>query len=245
MADPQQQPLGKIPFSIANIMLCSTTGHIAYHPQESSLERRQSGFTCAEDFKRLRRLVASCDVVFHGLNSMETEQGAFRVVSKRRTPLAPNRPQQEPTWVIFCQSLPTSLKSPFWSQAGIPKWLFVCTSCDPQLAPQWEALDPPPYLQTIPLAEKIPYFRGNIAGLLQTLSQQGHQRAALLGGGRLNAAFWQHGLVDDLFLTLSPVVTKGDNLPALLSAPDFGAYPLRLKRCVSKGDFVYLDYSRR
>jgi riboflavin biosynthesis pyrimidine reductase len=211
-------------------MLASVDGKIAFHSNESTTERAKNGFTCDEDFERMRNLVAECDVVFIGARSIETEKGAFRVSNKRNT-------KDEPEWIIFTQSGNISFKSSFWKQSGIPKSIFFASSFNS---------NEPPILRVEEKDfgfAKITCYLGNISGLLNFLNKQKKSRAALLGGGKLNAAFWQNNLVNELNLTLSPIIVGDDQAPKLFEFKSIIKQKLKLKNIFYSNNFVFIDYA--
>lgn len=217
-------------FSIVNIMLASANGKIAFHAHESSAERQKNTFTCQDDHERMRKLVAECNVVFHGARSIESERGGFRVADLRPS-------QKEPEWIIFTQTGNISFQSPFWKQEGIPKSLFFATSFDPNALPNLRVEE-----KEFEFGRMTCYF-GNITGLILYLKNKNYKRAALLGGGKLNSVFWENNLVDELYLTVSPFMVGGADAPYLLNSNSSFNQNLHLKNCTHKDSFVYLDYS--
>lgn len=211
-------------------MLSSLNGKIAFHTNESSTERNKNSFTCKEDFERMRKLVSQCDVVFHGAQSIESESGAFRVADLRQS-------QTEPEWIIFTRTGHLSFQSPFWKQEGIPKSIFYVTSFNKEENPAFRKEE-----KEFNFGKITCYF-GNIIGLLQFLKNKNYNKAALLGGGKLNSAFWEQNLINKLYLTLSPFLVDGDNLPNLLTANAHMEHKLTLEKSYSKNSFVYLDYT--
>lgn len=217
-------------FHIINIMLASVNGKIAFHTNESTTERNNNHFTCPDDFEHMRSLVAQCNVVFCGARTIETERGAFRVSDLRSS-------KHEPEWIIFTRSGELSFKSPFWTQEGIPKSLFFVSSFNMNEAPVFKIEE-----KEFNFC-KITCYLGNINGLILYLKNKNYTKVALLGGGKLNAAFWKNHLVDELYLTVSPFIIGGENIPELLQLKEnFINRKLILKNCESKGNFVFLDY---
>jgi len=223
---------------IINIMLSSLDGKIAFHANESSVERNKNNFTCPEDFERMRKLVSECDVVFHGARSIESEKGAFRVADLRKSSTYSNiqNEKNEPEWIIFTQSGQISFQSPFWKQEGILKSLFFVSSFD---------------LNEFPILKveekefnfgKINCYLGSIGGLIQYLTNKQYKKAALLGGGKLNTAFWESNLIDALYLTLNPFIVGGEETPTLLNLKKHLNKKLQLVQCKNKDGFVFLDY---
>ena len=117
------EKIKKQKFEIINIIAASVDGKIASHSMESSLERNQIGMICNEDFQRMRASVATCDAVFIGAKSIESEKGAFRVSDLTKN-------NSEPEWIIFTQSGNISFQHPFWKQKNISKSIFFVSSFD-------------------------------------------------------------------------------------------------------------------
>lgn len=217
---------------IINIMLASVDGRIAFHRNESSSERTKNHFTCTADFERMRHLVAQCDVVFHGAHSIETEIGAFRVADLRHN-------KEEPEWIIFTRSGEISFQSPFWKQTGIPKSLFFVSSFNLSEEPILKVEEKEFHFGTIKC------LLGNVTGILDYLKNKGSKKAALLGGGKLNTAFWENNLVDELYLTISPVVIGAEEAPQFVNSKSILRSRLVLKKCEVKENFVFLDYAQK
>lgn len=217
--------------NIINIMISSINGKIAFHSNESSAQRNANGFTCVEDFEHMRGLVATCDVVFHGARSIESEAGAFRVAHLRST-------KDEPEWIIFTRSGNISFQSPFWRQKGIPKSLFFVSSFNINEDPILKIETQDFYFG------KLKCYLGNISGLIQYLENKSYTKAALLGGGKLNAVFWDNNLVHDLYLTLSPFLVGMQEAPNLIDSYTMNFSTLLLNKCYTNNHFVYLHYKK-
>ena len=216
-------------------MLSSINGNIAFHANESSAERLQNSFTCPDDFERMQKLVSQCDVVFIGSRSIECELGAFRVAHLKSS-------QQEPEWIIFTRTGNISFKSPFWKQKNLPKSLFFVSSFNVQEKPIF-SIEEKEFNDIQGLnGVRIKCYSGNITGLIQYLKEKNYKKAALLGGGKLNSAFWENNLVNELYLTLSPFLVGGEHLPVLLDTKIPLQKKLILKKCKHKNGFVFLDY---
>ncbi len=215
--------------SIINIMAVTVDGKIASHNRESSLERNQIGMLCKEDFERMRKAVAECDAVFIGARSIESEVGAFRVSDLREE-------NSEPEWIIFTQSGNISFNHNFWQQEKIQKSIFFVSS--------FQFTEKPIF--RIEVKNKsfgnINYYFGNISGLLNYLKSKNKNRFALLGGGKLNAAFWEQGIVTELLLTISPVLLGNIISPSLVSSLQLLSKRLECKKVTQSGNFVFIDY---
>ncbi|BBH52178.1 dihydrofolate reductase family protein [Fluviispira sanaruensis] len=215
--------------TIINIMAASVDGKISAHKLESTEDRNQSGLVCNEDFLRMRKLVATCDAVFLGARTLSTEKGAFRVAN-----LTPK--QAEPEWIVFTRSGEISFSHEFWQQKNIPKSIFFVSSFNKSDEPFLKIEE-----KQFPFAT-INCYLGNIIGLLQYLKEKNYKKIALLGGGELNAAFWEQKLVDELFITISPIIIGNKNAPALISSETILKSILECEKVSQSGDFIFIDY---
>ena len=215
--------------SIVNIMAATVDGKIASHHMESSLERNQIGMLCKDDFERMRKVVSECDAVFIGARSIESELGAFHVSDLRER-------NNEPEWIIFTQTGNISFNHNFWQQGKIPKSIFFVSSFQFSEKPLLR------FEEKIESFGKINYYLGNISGLIKFLKSKNKNKFALLGGGKLNAAFWEQGLVDELYLTISPILLGNIHSPSLVSSSHLLSKKLECKKVTQSGNFVFIDY---
>ena len=68
------------------------------------------------------------------------------------------------------------------------------------------------------------------------------KRFALLGGGKLNTAFWEKNLVTDLLLTVSPLIIGNMHSPNLVSSSHLLSKKLECRKVTQSGNFVFIDY---
>lgn len=213
---------------IINIMLSSLDGRIAKRQSESTPTRHRNGFTSSHDFEHMRRLVSTCDAVFIGWRSLTSERGAFRTADLRAS-------KQEPLWVVFSRTGEMDLSHAFWRQNEIPRAVAFCTD--------WETAPPMARSETRDLlGHPTEFFVGNIGGILSLLKSQNKLKIALLGGGELNAHFWNANLVNKLHLTLSPVLTSLPGSVPFLQGLE-RVVNLNLTHTEHKNGFLYLEYT--
>jgi riboflavin biosynthesis pyrimidine reductase len=80
--------------------------------------------------------------------------------------------------------------------------------------------------------------------VLGDLRARGIESLLCEGGPTLNRALLAAGLVDELFLTLSPVVTGDDTQPAIVMGGALPApLPLELRSIATADGDLYLRYS--
>lgn len=213
---------------IINILLGSVDGKIASHDQQSSSERRLLQFTNTDDFKHLQKITAQCDAVLIGAKSLHSESGAFRVAHLRKD-------QREPHWFVMTKSGNIKFEHPFWKQQDIPKSIFHHSTLSSRDSTAGSSIT-----NTNEMYDN--YYKGNIFDFFKSLSQQKIKKIALLGGGELNGFFWEHNLVSELHLTLSPFVIGDKNAPQLISANHALNTKLQLKYARKKKNFLFLHY---
>jgi dihydrofolate reductase len=63
------------------------------------------------------------------------------------------------------------------------------------------------------------HIRANLDTVLMEIQQQGYRRVWLVGGGKIVSLFMQRGLVDELILTVIPVIL-GAGIPMFASVPE-------------------------
>lgn len=210
-------------------MAISVDGKIASHASESTTERNKIGMLCSADFERLKQAVALNDCVFISSKSIEVEKGAFRV--NKHTDKG-----TEPEWIVFTLSGKYNFSHPFWSQKEIPKSLFHVIDFNINSNPELSIKE------IIIKNEKITFYKGNISGLLEYLVKNKKTKYGLLGGGKLNASFWEQNLVNNLLLTLSPMLFGKFDLPSLVSSSHLLLKKLKCERIAQLGDFIFIDY---
>lgn len=204
---------------IINVMGASIDGRIASHPHESDAERQRYGFTNAEDHAHLRRLLATCDAVIVGGHSVNVSGGVMEV---RRADGV------YPTWVL-CTNQGFAPDEPIWSQPDTPKWVVSAAALGPDRCPA--------------SVRNVVYGDAEWAeSTAAACREAGFERVLLFGGGLVNRAFYAAGLVDELVLTVCPVVV-GRTTGVPVVAPDL-ALPVHfeLTNTEVEGNLVFLHY---
>lgn len=120
----------------------------------------------------------------------------------------------EPHWFVMTKSGKINLEHPFWTQEKISKSVF--------------------------------YFSGlsSVFEFLDLLHQKKMKTVALLGGGELNGFFWEHDLVSELHLTISPFIIGAQNAPSLIKTTHPLHKKLKLVNVTQKKNFLFLHYKK-
>ncbi len=206
---------------IINVMAASLDGKIAGHSLESDRERRAYGFTNQADQDFVRHQLTTADAVVTGANSLRASQGAWQIQ---------NQKGRFPTWVVLTRSgLDPALR--FWGQDGVDKWI---VTPDPHLsipvAPNNRLIVTPPADNPAPFIAK-------------QLKDAGFERVLLFGGGGVNRLFYEAGLVDELMLTLCPLMLGTPNASNLLLPPLTRPVFFRLESSNQNENLVFLHYT--
>jgi 2,5-diamino-6-(ribosylamino)-4(3H)-pyrimidinone 5'-phosphate reductase len=88
--------------------------------------------------------------------------------------------------------------------------------------------------------------RVDLLALLERLHQRGVERLLLEGGGELNWAFLRDDLIDELHVTIAPVLLGGRAAPTLLEGEGLAMRAqrkLQLEELHREGDELYCRYS--
>ena len=204
---------------IINVMGASIDGRIASHPNESDAERKRYGFTNEADHAHLRRLLSTCDAVIAGGHSVNVSGGVMEV-------------QREdgvyPTWVL-CSNSGFASDQPIWSQPNTPKWLVSREALAADRCPGG--------------VRNVVYGGEGVAKAAVAACQAaGFERVLLFGGGIINREFYASGAVDELILTVCPVVVgRSSGVPVVAPELEVPVH-LELTQTETEGDLVFLHY---
>ncbi|MBC7660360.1 MAG: dihydrofolate reductase family protein [Chitinophagaceae bacterium] len=204
---------------IVNVMASSLDGRIGVHDKEGDSERLGVGMSNSEDQKRLRAHIESSDAIVVGASSIRANGSCLDHPGLHKKP---------PVWFIFAQKpLPESYE--FWNQKHIRR---VLVSSHPLPIVEGSGV------------ESLTYGSAEPAMFLSLyLKMHNFTRALLFGGGIVNSWFYNQKLVDQLELTLTPMMIGKPNAPFLV-APTLGeAKQFLLLSSQASESFVFLSYS--
>lgn len=209
---------------ITNIMAVSLDGRIASHEGETDAARRALSFTNADDHRHLEALLRTADAVIVGSASLLASGGAWEL---------PNQRGAYPIWAVMTNAgLPASAR--FFQQTHITRWL---VSRAPLTLP-------PTGDKARGAVRNLVYGDGQAAkALVAELESAGAERVLLFGGGAVNRLFYEAGLVDELILTVCPLII-GASAALPLVAPELER-PVHLTLASSQpaGNLVFLTYN--
>lgn len=221
------------PRVIANFAI-TTDGKVSTRARTPSL------FTSARDKKRLLEIRAMTDAVIVGRGTLVADTMSLRLGSPhlRRERIAAGLPP-EPLRVVVTNSGRLSSSAKIFTAGGAPVVIFTGS----RGAGLGKKLPPFTTVHVHPSAEV------NLPRMLRTLREEYNVRTLLCEGGpTLFRSLLEAGVVDELYLTVAPVLFGGAKAPTLTGMPgDFLPSPIRwrLESCEIHAGEAYLHYVRR
>ena len=183
---------------IINVMGASVDGRIASAVDESDADRERYGFTNPADRRHLDGMLETADAVIVGGHSVNVSGGV----------IAAARPDGGfPTWILMTNHGFASDEQ-VWNHPQVPKWLASGAPLDSTLVTGAE--------QNIHDPVNLP------SAIVAACEASGFERVLLFGGGRVNRQFYRAGLVDELVLTVCPVIV-GREAGVPIVAPELDA----------------------
>jgi len=216
------------------VLAMSVDGKIA------DTSRAAARFGSAHDKAHLEQQVAQADGVLLGAGTLRAYGTTLRVV---RPGLLEQRQQQgkplQPVQIVCSRSATIDPQFPFFRQP-VPRWLLTTTAG----AQQWqEGEDFERILAVETATGKIDW-----QAAFQQLWTLGLKNLAVLGGGTLVASLLEADLVDELWLTVCPLLLGGATAPTPIDGAGLMtalASRLQLLEARTIDDEVFLHYQVR
>jgi 2,5-diamino-6-(ribosylamino)-4(3H)-pyrimidinone 5'-phosphate reductase len=196
-----------------------------------------SAFGSRRDRDRMDALRAEADLVLIGAGTLRVEDPPLRVAdaARRRQRVEGGRSEQ-PRRGVLSASLDLPPAGRFFAPAADRPFILT--------------VDAPPAARADRLAERVELIRAgrdqvDLPRALSLLQERGIRQLLLEGGGAANAAFLAAGLVDEIFLTLCPLVAGGVTATTPVGGAGFvpGRMPrLRLVQSEPCGDEIFCRY---
>lgn len=220
---------------VTTVLAMSVDGKI------SDAHRTAARFPSPADKQHLERCLATADATLFGATTLRAygttaliKDGAL--LETRRTP--------QPIHIVCSTSGQLASTMPFFEQP-IPRWLLTTVVG----ATHWQGTQQFEKVWVGPMAAGM---TGSGAcfdwpAVFTELKNLNIHRLLVMGGGQLVAALMDHDLIDELWLTICPVVIGGNQAPtpcdgdgfSLSNAPRFSLISHQ-----SIGDEVFLNYRR-
>jgi riboflavin biosynthesis pyrimidine reductase len=229
--------------TVVNVMASSIDGYVAVHDGQTDDERLKQGFTESEDREHLENLIKSADAIVLGSQTLIAGGGAIDIKKDDGS---------YPIWVTFTnKGIPS--EEVFWTQTDIPRWLIsrdplegdvvnVADESDAALSLESTGKQPP-HDDTLKKPRNLVYSAADpVDFVLEALKAAGCNRVLLFGGGFINHLFYEAGAVDELILTLCPVLVGDENAVPLVNSRITEIQRFDLKSVEVKGNLIFLHY---
>ena len=215
---------------------CWVTGHmVAGLDGTAAIDGRVGALSTAPDQSLFRRMRQIADVVLIGAETVRREGYAPIRLSERARALRRQRGLSPvPPVAVVSRSLDLDLSSSVFARAHeeARTLLITCAAADPQ------RLEMAREVATVLIAGQ---GRVDPATALRALAERGHRVVLCEGGPRWLGELVAAGRLDELCLTLSPLM-GGDPLPVSVTPPGAGLSRFALRGAMVEEDTVFLRY---
>jgi 2,5-diamino-6-(ribosylamino)-4(3H)-pyrimidinone 5'-phosphate reductase len=181
------------------------------------------GIGSPADKRLMRELRAEADVVLHGAGTVRADPLSARVPPD----LVPQRLAagltEQPLGAIITRSGNLPSRHPYYESATV-----IYSASDRPI---------PVVAETV---EKCHVT--DVTEAVMDLRRRGKIRILCEGGPTLNAALFEAGLVDEIFLTIAPKLLGGADPLTIVKEGAFGVIPLELRSLVNLDGELYLKY---
>jgi len=194
-------------------------------------------FTSRIDRRLMDEIRADVDAVLIGAGTLRAEDPPVRVqAATRRNERTRAGKSPHPVSIVLSRSMELPPEGRYWKDDQVER--IIATT------------EQAPGERTRPFQDKAEVVRTgqtsvDLVELCRMLFERGISRLLVEGGGEVNMAFWEAGLVDEVYLTLCPVVIGGRNAPTAADGTGFSADRFRNLRLVESrrvGQEFFLRY---
>ena len=203
---------------IINVMASSVDSFIAAKPIESDEERQQIKISSKEDYEYLLETMKDADAIIVGASSIRANGECLELTDSTN-----------PHWYILAQS-ELEADMHFWKQDKIKRTVVSTNTL-------------PIYNESV----NSMFFTGlssldMTAELMEHLKKQNFKKVLLFGGGEVNSWFYELSYVDELALTLAPVIVASESGSNFVNPKLSQPVPLSLLDVKQKAGFLFLRY---
>lgn len=203
----------------------------------STEQRDPVRFTSRIDRRLMDEIRADADAVLIGAGTLRAEDPPVRIRSARRRDERRRKGKSpHPVSVILSRSMRFPRAGRYWEDDQVERIIATTRQVkDDEVLPYKD------------LAEVIQVGRTTVDlhEFCRILSDRGIGRLLVEGGGEVNMAFWNAGLVDEVYLTLCPVVIGGRTAPTSADGRGFTSDCLRRLTLIESrrvGQELFLRY---
>lgn len=213
------------------VLAMSADGKIA------DVKRSPARFGSAADKAHLEKQVALADAVLFGASTLRAYGTTLRVSHLELLEMRSRQGQPPQPVQMVCSRFAEFDPSLRFFQQPVPRWLLTTTAG----AKAWQERANFERILVAETAEQTLDWQD----ALQQLVSLGIQRLAVLGGGELVASLMALDLIDELWLTVCPLILGGAIAPTPVQGLGFPAElapRLELLSAETKGPEVFLHY---
>jgi 5-amino-6-(5-phosphoribosylamino)uracil reductase len=215
------------------ILAMTTDGKIA------DRQRSAARFASAADKIHLEKQIALTDAVIFGAATLRAYCTSLPITNLQLLQLRQDQGKPpQPVHIVCSASGKIDQNLRFFSQP-IPRWLLTT----PRGAKTWQSLNYEGFervLVTHNQESTIDWINA-----FEQLLDLGIEKLAILGGGELVASLFELDLIDEIWLTLCPIILGGANAPTPVGGTGFPpqqARHLELLSLSRVGDEIFLHY---
>ncbi|MGB1076551.1 MAG: RibD family protein [Flavobacteriales bacterium] len=205
---------------IVNVMGASVDGCIAASPDESDFDRARYGFTNDVDRAHLEAVLSEADAVIVGGHSVNVSGGVIPT---------PRHDGHHATW-IFLTNHGFERDAAIWKSPEVPKWMASSSTIPHERQGTISRFVHADSERTLPQA------------VLAACRDAHFERVLLFGGGKVNRLFYNAHCVDELILTVCPVLV-GASTGVPIVAPELEApVALQFESMREASGMVFIHY---
>lgn len=204
-------------------------------------QRSPARFSSPQDKLHLEQQIATADAVLFGAGTLRAYGTTLRVLEPQ---LVQQRHEQnlapQPVHIIASSQAQIDHQLRFFRQP-VPRWLLTTSAG----AKQWQERE---FFAQVLICETAEAQGIDWTGAMKKIVRMGLQRLAVLGGGEVVAAMLAADLIDELWLTICPLLLGGNTAPTPVGGAGFSAAvapQLELLSVQEVAQEVFLHYRRR
>jgi 5-amino-6-(5-phosphoribosylamino)uracil reductase len=203
----------KLPWTTV-ILAISADGKIA------DSQKQAARFTTKADLAHLEAQIALNDAVIFGAGTLKAYGTTLSISKPELLQARKNRGQPlQPLQIVCSASGNLDPNWPFFWQS-VPRCLLTTM----EGAKYWDSLSKNLFSQIL-IADSQDCQQINWHNAFQQLTEIGYQKIAILGGGELIASLLAEDLINELWLTISPIIIGGKTAPTPVGGK--GLFPFK------------------
>lgn len=207
-----------------------------------SIAREGAGFGSRLDRDRLDALRAEADALVVGAGTIRAEDPPFviRDPARRHLRQAEGRPEN-PVVAVISKGGRLSPRARLFSEPLPRRLLVLPAGLDPEVLAPWRQMAARGELEILEAGTGT----ADLRALVARLARWGCRKIVVEGGGEVVASFLEAGLLDEVRLTLCPVILGGREAPTLVGGEGWRLaqrWRLALVEVDRQGDELFLRY---